>query len=152
MRFIPIFVCCLLLAGCTRQSPTEIVTPFEPGGWTGSFSTVIARGAPPVEGTITFIFKDASYSYTGRFATDSAPIIYPVPADFGWSGKFFVNDGTVHLEDLLDFRMVNKSPGLGLRGNYRYSLDKSTLTISNGDSDFPLTLILTKQVSQPRPA
>jgi len=143
MRFAQIFFCILLLAGCSHQSPTEIVSPFEPGVWAGTFRVVTVSGGPPLEGTISFLFKETTYSYTGRYAN--------IPLGLEWTGSFKVNDGLVRLQDQVSLRMVNRLPSLYFNGDYRYSLDGSTLTISKADSYFPITLSLKKQVGRPYP-
>src|SRR5258708_24060817 len=87
-----------LAAGCTSNSPTEIVIPFEPGIWSGIFAMrkdFGVHGVYSASGVVTFHVVDSSYWY-------EANVLSWNPAGgltFWGSGTKLVDGGVVRVSD-----------------------------------------------------
>jgi hypothetical protein len=142
MRVFILLICLLLPLACVRESVTEVVSSFGTGTWSGTFEPYFLRHEPQPTGTITITFRDSTYRYTGDYVIMHAN---PVKLQLNWQGAFkLANRDTIYFRDAWTSRVSIDPRVLGLDGAYHYTFRGKTVTASNGDTLYPITLVLQK--------
>src|SRR5258708_1848132 len=110
MKTIMFSTCLLLLAaGCTSNSPTDLVTPFVTpfeGIWTGTFTAGDPSSRWRENGSITIVFRDSTYHYTGDYTATLDTTTWE--GHLGWSGTFRISDRTVNFAENVTFDMKDR--------------------------------------------
>jgi len=135
---------------CAPVSPTEVVVPFEPGKWSGTFIWT-DEGNPRLprataQGVITFFVSDTFYHYNGVVQSWTGQYIKSL-----WLGPV-ENCGTFKREDQsIDFTecypiFAHWQSMLGMWGEHQYTFIGRTLTITQSSTSHSIILILEKDL------
>lgn len=141
-----------LAAGCSSDTPLEVVTPFEPGTWSGTFFYIAdfgSQGSVSQSGMVTFHFSGSEYVYEANVTEliNRSRLRFWGPGTFLRDrGSLTKDDRTARMEDFANLRAAEvPQRSLYLHGSYSYSAFGKSLSFSKQERGASLTVKLSIQ-------